>query len=47
MESVGIHGKNSIKAKFSCMNVEDVNLIELMQVIIDGFGDNKDEIWMP
>jgi len=47
MESVGIHGKNSMKAKFRCMKVEDVNLIELMHVIIDGFGDNKDEIWMP
>jgi len=46
MESVGIHGKNSIKAKFRCMNFEDVNLIELMHVIIGGFGDNSDEIWM-
>jgi len=47
VETVGIHGKDSIKAKFRCMNVEDVNLIELMHVIIDGFGDNSDEIWIP
>lgn len=47
MESVGLHGKNSIKAEFGCMNVEVVNLIELMHVIIDGFGNNSDEIWMP
>jgi hypothetical protein len=47
MESVGIHGKNSIRAKFRYMNFEDVNLIELMHVIIDGFGDNNDEIWIP
>jgi hypothetical protein len=44
MEGVGISGKNNVKTNFSCVNVEDVNLIELSHGISDGFGDNSSEI---